>query len=242
MSIIDLGIYSILMLLIACLGGYVLMTAPIALEYFKAVLSKDKYGLFIIDKNGVFRFKAAKFRNGRATLPHGLSKYLKMGLHGSYSFGSIRCDLVHSSIAPMIEDSTLGVFQELEKIGIKDIGELTAVCNKAALLNANILNPATLTSHEREKIEYISNYYMNNIQLFAPAVRELDVHSMLKNCVIDPTVLSADTEESTAIIAAQYSKLMGKKTLSEGGMDMKMIVIIGIVVICGAMAAAFFLM
>jgi len=242
MSIIDIGIYSLLLLIIACLAVYLIMTMPVAWEYFKAVLSKDKYGLFIIDKNGVFKFKAAKFRNGKASLPNSMSKYLKMGLHGSYSLGSIRCDLVHSSVAPMIEDSTLAIFQELEKVGIKDIGELTAACNRVALERCNILNPATLTALEREKVEYIANYAMNNLTLLGPAVVELKGHDMLKNCVIDPTVISAATEETTAMVASQYSKLMGVKKPGESGLDPKMLMIIGIVIIGGALAAAFFMM
>jgi hypothetical protein len=242
MSIIDISIYSLLLLIISCLGIYIVLTKPIAWEYFKAAISKDKYGLYIVDKNGVFNFKAAKFRNGKATLPNSLSKYLKMGLHGSYSLGSIRCDLVHSSVASIIEDNTLAIFQELEKNGIKDIGELTAACNRMALEKCKILNPATLTPLEREKVEYVANYAMNNISLLSPAIVELKVHDMLKNCVIDPTVISAATEETTAMIAAQYSKLMGAKKPGEGGFDPKMLMIIGIVVIGGALAAAFFFM
>jgi hypothetical protein len=111
-----------------------------------------------------------------------------------------------------------------------------------ALEKCKILNPATLTPLEREKVEYVANYAMNNISLLSPAIVELKVHDMLKNCVIDPTVISAATEETTAMIAAQYSKLMGAKKPGEGGFDPKMLMIIGIVVIGGALAAAFFFM
>ena len=242
MSIIDLSIYALLLLIIGCLVAYVILTAPMGLEYFKAAISKDKYSLFILDKNGVFRFRTARFRNGGAVLPKGIAKYIKNGLHGSYSFGSIRCDVIHSSIAPMIEDTTLGVFEELKKIGIEDIDELTMLYNKATLLKYNVINPKTLTPAEKERIEYVSKYVMENTKLLAPAVRELKIHDMLKNCTVDPNILAADTEEQTALIAAQYAKLIGKRKTPDGSPNTGMIMVIGIIIVVIGLAAAFFMM
>ena len=242
MSIIDLSLYALFILIIAVLVAYILMTLPVGLEYFKAAFSKDKYALMVVDKNGVFRLKAAKFRNGRATLSPGMAKFLKMGLKGSYSLGSIRVDLVHSNVAPMIEDSTLGVFAELKKAGIEDIQELTKRCNQAALKEAKLINPETLSAKEKERILYVSDFIKNNITLVSPLVYELNVHDMIKNCSIDPIQLAAETEESVAIIASQYNKMLGKKPIKEGGMDMKLMIIIGIVVIGLALGATFFMM
>lgn len=242
MSIIDLSLYGVFILIIAVLVAYIIMTMPVGVEYFKAAFSKDKYALMIVDKNGVFRLRAAKFRNGRATLSQGMAKFLKMGLKGSYSLGSIRVDLVHSNVAPMIEDSTLGIFAELKKAGIDDIQELTKRCNQAALLQAKLINPDMLTSKDKEQILYVSNFIKNNITLVSPLVYELKVHDMLENCFIDPVQLAAETEESVAIIASQYNKLLGKKSPKEGGMDIKVMIIIGIVVIGLALGATFFMM
>jgi hypothetical protein len=242
MTIIDLSLYALFILIIAVLIAYVVLTLPVGMEYFKAALSKDKYALLIVDKNGVFRIRSAKFRNGSATLSQGMAKFLKTGLHGSLSLGSIRCDLVHSSVAPMIEDSTLGVFKELKKAGIEDIQELTARCNQAALIKDHIINPKTLSSQEKERIAYVSNYVKTHITLLSPVIYELNTHDMIKNCSIDPVVLAADTEESTALIASQYSKMMGKKSPKDNGPDGKIILIIGVVIIACALGVAFFMM
>ena len=100
MSIIDLSIYALLLLIIGCLVAYVILTAPMGLEYFKAAISKDKYGLFILDKNGVFRFRTARFRNGGAVLPKGLPNISKMDYTVLTHSVQFRCDVIHSSIAP----------------------------------------------------------------------------------------------------------------------------------------------
>lgn len=242
MNIIDLSLYSLFILIIAILVAYIIMTLPVGAEYFKAAISKDKYALFIVDKNGVFHIKAAKFRNGRATLSQGMAKFLKMGLKGSYSLGSIRIDLVHSNVAPMIEDSTLGVFNQLKEVGIDNIQELTKRCNQAALMEAKLINPEILSDREKERILYVSDYIKKHITLLSPVVYELNVYEMVNNCSIDPIVLAAETEEDTAIIASQYNKLLGKKSPKDGAPNMKMLIIIGIIIIGLALGATFFMM
>lgn len=237
------------LLIIALLGmgifacvAYIIVTLPVSQPYFSASFSKHKYALLTINKNGVLTIQPAKFKNGRAALSKSTAKFIKTGLNGSYSLGNIRCDLVHNDVGAIIEDSTLGVFAELEKCGIKDIAELTQRANQAVLINLGLLNKKEFTQSELDRINTLANYTLDNLQLLSPAVRKLNVNDMLKNCKFDSQILSADNEESIALIARQYRTLLTGKKETEDGMNIKTIVIIGVVIIAVALGAAFFLM
>lgn len=222
--------------LIVCVA-FILMTAPVSIPYFKASFSKDKYALLMVHNNGMISLCPAKFANSRAILSNGLAKFIKQGLKGSYTLGNIRCDLVHSEVAFMVEDQTLGVFDELERAGIKNYRDLITRANQAVLIRRGLLQKQEFSKKELDDIKLARDFIIENSKLLTPVIRELDMQIMMQNCTLSPQRLAADSEETTALIAKQY-KLMttGKKALggSSSPINMKTIMIIGIVlVICG---------
>lgn len=245
MSIITLlGVIAILFVVIVALSLFIIVTFPVSKPYFLAVLSKSKYALLQISKNGTISIEPAQFRNSRAVVSNGLAKFIKQGLHGSYTLGTIRCDLVHSEVAPMIEDSTLGVFEQLESVGISDIQDLLTRVNRSIMLKLGLINREELTPAELENVKLARQYYLNNVTLLAPAVRELRVHDMIKNCVVSPASISADLEESTALVAKQYRAMVqGKKEagLKGGEINIKLIAVIGVLVVLAGLALCFFM-
>lgn len=218
----------------------ILISAPVSIPYLKASMSKDKYALLMVHNNGVISLNPAKFANSRAILSNGLAKFIKQGLKGSYSIGNIRCDLVHSEVAYMIEDQTLGVFDELKRAGIDNYRDLITRANQATLIRMGLLNQKEFTANQIEQIKLSREFMLNNTKLITPIIRELNVQDMMQNCTLSPQRLAADTEETTALIAKQYRGLaQGKKFLegsSGGGLPIngKTIIIIAIVlIICG---------
>lgn len=242
MDLISLMIIALLGIVIFACICYIVVTLPVSKPYFSASFSKHKYALLTINKNGVLTIQPAKFKNGRAALSKATAKFIKTGLNGSYSIGNIRCDLVHNDVGAIIEDSTLGIFKELEKCGIRDIGELTQRANQAAMIKLGLLDKKEFSQYDIDRINTLSTYTMENLQLLAPAVRMLNVNDMLKNCKLDSQSLSADNEEAIALIARQYRTLLTGKKENEGGLDMKTVIIGGVVLIAVALGAAFFLM
>lgn len=222
--------------LVICIA-FILMTAPVSIPYFKASFSKDKYALLMVHNNGVISLIPAKFANSRAILSNGLAKFIKQGLRGSYTLGNIRCDLVHSEVAYMVEDQTLGIFDELERAGIKNYRDLITRANQAILIKKGLLQQQEFTQKQLNDIKFARDFVLENTKLLAPIVRELDMQIMMQNCTLSPQRLAADSEETTALIAKQYKNLtQGKKSLADNSspVNMKTIVIIGVVlVICG---------
>lgn len=216
-----------------------LISAPVSIPYLKASLSKDKYALLMVHNNGVISLTPAKFANSRAILSNGLAKFIKQGLKGSYSIGNIRCDLVHSEVAYMIEDQTLGVFDELKRAGIDNYRDLITRANQATLIRMGLLNQKEFTPNQIEEIKLSREFMLNNTKLITPIIRELNVQDMMQNCTLSPQRLAADTEETTALIAKQYRGLTQGKKYSEGSsgglpINGKTIIIIAIVlIICG---------
>lgn len=238
-----LAIIAVLFLFLVVCIAIIVISAPVCIPYFKSAISKNKYALFMVHDNGAITIEPAKFANSRAILSNGLAGYIKQGLKGSYTVGNIRCDLVHSEVAPMIEDSTLGVFDELKRAGINDIHDLITRANQATLISMGILNQKEFSKKQLEQIKLSRDYMLANTKLLTPAIRELNVHDMMANCEISPQRIAADSEEQIALVAKQYTTmLLGKKEdegKSGGSLNPKTVMIIGVVILFVAMGAVF---
>lgn len=220
------------MMVLLALAAFIVLTLPVSLEYFFATIG-NKYLLLTIDKTNTVRLKAAKFKNGTATIDKGTAKFIKTDLDGSMSIGNCRCDIVHKDISVMAQVKVLGAIDQLNNLGIDGVQDLCNRINYVTMVDAGLIGrPKTEAEdayYQRQRL--IKDQLENKLSILKPAITPIKLKNMVQYGVITPQMLKADEEENTIIIAKHYNELLGGKKGSDAyGALIPLVIVLGVII------------
>lgn len=223
--------------LIFALVGFIMITFPVAWEYFLASMG-SKYLLITVDKTNTIRLCATKFKNGTATIDKGTAKFIKTDLDGSMSLGNCKCDIVHKNVSVMAQLNIVGALDQLAPLGINDVKDLCERINYVTMVEAGLIAKPKSPRDEEflKRCALLKNQMENQLSILRPAIMPVKLKNIVQYGVVTPQMLKSDEEESIVAIAKQYSDLLSNKKGSNAFSDMIPLVIVLGVIIMGIIA------